>query len=70
MRYSRDYFLGEVQMALLSIETASHIGIGFGCLVIVAVFVIAFEKDFGRSLQVMVSMKPTSRSTSTKTKSE
>eukprot|EP00979_Chaetoceros_neogracilis_P013412 scaffold3826_cov273-Chaetoceros_neogracile.AAC.2 len=53
MRYSRDYFLGEAQMALLSIETASHIGIGLGCLVIVAVFVIAFERDFGRSLQVM-----------------
>jgi oligosaccharide translocation protein RFT1 len=70
MRYSRDYFLGEVQMALLSIETASHIGIGLGCLVIVAVFVIAFERDFGRSLQVMVSMKPTSTSTSTRTKSE
>jgi oligosaccharide translocation protein RFT1 len=70
MRYSRDYFLGEVQMALLSIETASHIGIGLGCLVIVGVFVIASERDFGRSLQVMVSMKPTSTSTSTKTKSE
>ena len=70
MRYSRDYFLAEVQMALLSIETASHIGIGLGCLVIVAVFVIAFERDFGRSLQVMVSMKPTSTSTSTRTKSE
>jgi len=66
MAHSRDYFLGEVQLKLLSIETASHIGIGIGCFTIVAGFVFASERDFGRSLQVMVSMRPTSTSSKTK----
>jgi len=58
MRHSRDYFMGGNQLKFVSLETASHVSVGILCLVIVAGFVFAFERDFGHSLKMMVSARP------------
>lgn len=53
-------------LPLLSMDTASHLGIGISCFIFTSCLIHTLEKDFGRSLRAMVS----NRSESNKSKSD
>ena len=54
MDASRKSLEKDGNLALLSIETVTHIGLGVSCLVIICGAMFVLEKDFGRSLKATV----------------
>lgn len=63
---SRILFMDGQNLPLLSMDTASHLGIGISCFIFTSCLIYTLEKDFGRSLRAMVS----NRSESNKSKSD
>jgi oligosaccharide translocation protein RFT1 len=54
MSRSRRIFMETGNPCLRSIDTANHLGVGMICLAIIGVFAFIFEKDFERSLYIMI----------------